>query len=61
MEQFYKDFGFIIGFLVCVLVIQIAFGDKTTRGFIVLVLFSMVILNYEKMSSFIGSIFTLKE
>lgn len=61
MEQFYKDFGFIIGFLVCVLVIQMSFGDKVARGFIVLVLLSMLILNYEKMGNFISGIFTLKE
>ena len=61
MEQFYKDFGFILGFLVCIVIINTAFGSGISEKFLIVVLLSMCILNYEKFTSFLGNIFTLKE
>lgn len=60
MKQFYKDFGFIIGFLIMSLIIEMAFGEKVQFYFLILVLFSMVILNSTNFVSFVDEKFTLK-
>lgn len=61
MEELYKESGFIIGFLVLVFLIQTAFGNKASEKFLLLVLFTMVILNADKVTSFLSSKFSLKE
>lgn len=61
MEQFYKDFGFIIGFMVLCLLVSMAFGDKAERGFLLTTLFGMVILNADSVSQFLNDKFAVKE
>lgn len=60
VENFYKDFGFIIGFLVGSLVIEMAFGEKVQYHFLILVLFSMLILNSTDFLKFVDENLTLK-
>ena len=61
MEQFYKDFGFIIGFMVMVLLWNMGFGEKGTFYFLLLVLLGMVVLNYKTVGECLTNTFTLKE
>ena len=60
VENFYKDFGFIIGFLVGSLVIEMTFGEKVQYHFLILVLFSMLILNSTDFLKFVDENLTLK-
>ena len=60
VENFYKDFGFIIGFLVGSLVIEMTFGEKVQYHFLLLVLFSMLILNSTNFLKFVDENLTLK-
>lgn len=53
MEGFYKSGKFIIGFLSITLAIESAFGEKVSENMCLFVLFSMVILNASKFSSFL--------
>lgn len=61
MQQFYKDFGFIIGFMILCLLVSMAFGEKAERGFLLTTLFGMVILNVDAVNSFLNEKFTVKE
>ena len=60
MQDFYKDFGFIIGFMTLVLLWNMAFGEKATRYFLLLVLLGMVILNAGTVGGWISEKFTLE-
>ena len=57
MENFYKNMGFIIGFLILIIVIQTAFGGETSADFLVIVLLSMLVLNYKKFGDFTRKVF----
>lgn len=61
MQQFYKDFGFIIGFMILCLLVSMAFGEKAERGFLLTTLFGMVILNADSVMSFFSEKFKVKE
>ena len=61
MQEFYKDFGFIIGFMILCLLVVMAFGEKAERGFLLTTLFGMVILNADSVISFINDKFRVKE
>ena len=61
MQEFYKDFGFIIGFMILCLIVVMAFGEKAERGFLLTTLFGMVILNADSVISFINDKFKVKE
>ena len=61
MQDFYNDSKFIIAFLVLVLIMQAAVGEKFTEKFCLLVMFSMVILNADNFSKWIGKTFSLKK
>lgn len=61
MEQFYKDFGFIIGFMFLALLVLMAFGEKVERGFLLTVLFSMAILNASTVTNFMDKTFKLSD
>ena len=60
MQQFYKDFGFIIGFMILCLLVSMAFGEKAERGFLLTTLFGMVILNADSMITFLNDKFKVK-
>lgn len=60
MKQFYQDFGFIIGFLVMTLIIEMAFGQKAQMYFLLLILFSMIILNSTNFTEFVDEKFAFK-
>ena len=57
MKEFYQDFGFIIGFMVLVLLWNMGFGEKGTRYFLLLVLVGMLVLNYGVMSDWLKNTF----
>lgn len=61
MQQFYKDFGFIIGFMILCLLVSMAFGEKSERGFLLTTLFGMVILNADNVMTFFSEKFKVKE
>ena len=61
MKEFYNDFGFIIAFLIMVLIIGVIGGEKVTKWFLYLVLFSMIILNADKAIELLKGAFTLNE
>ena len=61
MQEFYKDFGFIIGFMILCLLVVMAFGEKAESGFLLTTLFGMVILNADSMITFINDKFKVKE
>lgn len=61
MKEFYKDFGFIIGFMILCLLVVMAFGEKAERGFLLTTLFGMVILNVDAVSQFLNNKFSVKE
>ena len=55
MEEVYKNMGFIIGFLVLVLIVQNFFGEKGSEMFVLLILLNMIILNSDKFGSWLYS------
>ena len=59
MQEFYKDFTFILGYMILVLMVQMAFGEKAQRGFLLTTLFSMAVLNYSKVNDFLDTKFKL--
>ena len=61
MKDFYEDFGFIIGFMILCLLVLMAFGEKSERGFLLTTLFGMVILNADSVMSFFSEKFKVKE
>ena len=48
MVSFYNSFGFLIAFMVLLLIFQMLFGPKFSEVFMLLVLASMVVVNHEK-------------
>lgn len=48
MVSFYNSFGFLIAFMVLLLIFQMLFGPKFSETFMLLVLASMVVVNHEK-------------
>lgn len=59
MKNFYEDFSSILGFMIMTLIIEISFGEKVERYWLLLILFGMVILNYNKFTNFLTKYFTL--
>lgn len=57
IETFYKNGKAIIGFCVLTLIFNMIFDQKTTEKFILLVLFSMCILNADKFVDFMSNTF----
>lgn len=61
MKEFYEDFSFIIGFMILCLLVLMAFGEKSERGFLLTTLFGMVILNADSVMTFFSEKFKVKE
>lgn len=61
METFLTNFKFIIGFIVLVFLVQLAFGEKMSERFTLLTLFTMVILNAESFGTFLKDTFSVSE
>lgn len=57
MKQFYKDFGFVIGFMIMTLIIQASFGEKVEKYFLLITLLSMLLVNSDKFISFLQNNF----
>ena len=53
METLYKNLGFIIGFLSGAFLIQLFFGDKFAEKSILLILFTMIMVNTKEFDRFI--------
>ena len=56
METLYKNLGFIIGFLSGAFLIQLFFGDKFAEKSILLILFTMIMVNTKSFNKFISKI-----
>lgn len=61
LENFYAEFGLIIGFMIMTLIIQLTLGEKTERYWLLLILCGMILMNYEKFNEFLKDKFTLKK
>ena len=48
MENFYKSMGVVFGFLVITFLINLFGGEKLSNNILMLILFSMIILNADK-------------
>lgn len=56
METLYNNLGMIIGFLAGAFLIQVFFGDKFAEKSILLILFTMIMVNTKSFNSFISKI-----
>ena len=56
METLYKNLGMIIGFLSGAFLIQLFFGDKFADKSILLILFTMIMVNTKEFNKFISKI-----
>ena len=56
METLYNNLGLIIGFLSGTFLIQVFFGDKFAEKSILLILFTMIMVNTKEFNNFISKI-----
>ena len=56
METLYNNLGMIIGFLSGAFIIQLFFGDKFAEKSILLILFTMIMVNTKEFNNFISKI-----
>ena len=56
METLYNNLGLIIGFLSGAFLIQVFFGDKFAEKSILLILFTMIMVNTKSFNNFISKI-----
>ena len=56
METLYNNLGMIIGFLSGAFLIQLFFGDKFAEKSILLILFTMIMVNTKEFNNFISKI-----
>ena len=56
METLYNNLGLIIGFLTGAFLIQLFFGDKFAEKSILLILFTMIMVNTKSFNKFISKI-----
>lgn len=56
MEVLYNNLGMIIGFLSGVFLIQLFFGEKFAEKSILLILFTMIMVNTKEFNKFISKI-----
>ena len=56
MEALYKNLGMIIGFLSGAFLIQLFFGEKFAEKSILLILFTMIMVNTKEFNKFISKI-----
>jgi len=54
--EFFSTFEFLIVFLVMCGILNMSIGEQGLFWFLLLVLFSMIIINYEKFANFLGTI-----
>jgi len=56
ISDFTNDLGFTVLFLIGALIINLTFGSKVLYGYLVLVLLSMSVMNYNKISYYLGKV-----
>ena len=56
MEALYNNLGMIIGFLSGAFIIQLFFGEKFAEKSILLILFTMIMVNTKEFNKFISKI-----
>ena len=61
MENVYKNMGTIVGFLIITFLIQSFGGENVSSKMVLFVLFSMIILNADKVKETLDGVFTSKE
>lgn len=57
MQEFYDDFGFIIGFMVICLLVLLAFGQKAEKYLLLVTLISMVLVRSKDITEFMDKTF----
>jgi dipeptide/tripeptide permease len=61
MQEFYNKMGIIIGFLFLMFLLQTFAGDKTASSMVLLILFTMIMINAETFTNYLGDKFTTKK
>lgn len=61
MQSFYNSFGFLIAFMILLLIFQMMMGPKFTETFMLLVLASMVVVNSDKVEILLQNMSQKKE
>ena len=56
MENVYKASKTILLFLFIILIIQTVFGDKTAQSMSLMILFSMLVLNADKVATYLSTV-----
>lgn len=56
MENVYKKTGFILGFLILVLFVEVLLGEKESMYFVGLTLLSVAVLNADEISGYIENL-----
>lgn len=56
MENVYKGSKAILLFLFIILIIQTVFGDKTAQNMSLMILFSMLVLNSDKVATYLTTV-----
>lgn len=56
MTEFVKANKYLVGFIGTLILINLSFGDTATFYFLLLVLLSMIVVNSDKINSFIGGL-----
>ena len=60
MQDIFNNMGFIIAFLVLVLLIQMSLGSEVANKFLILVLLGMLLFNADKITNLIEKSFSIK-
>lgn len=53
MKKFYLEIGFIAGFLILIIILKASFGKAWADRFLIIVLLSMLLINHQKISTFL--------
>lgn len=61
MQEFFNKMGIIIGFLFLMFLLQTFVGDKTASSMVLLILFTMIMINAETFTNYLGDKFTVKK
>ena len=59
MQDFYQSLGFITGFVILVLIIKAAVGEKASATVVGVVLLSVSLLNYQKITAKLHTVFNV--
>ena len=61
MKEFYNKMGVIVGFLILMFLLQLTVGDNVASKFVLLILFTMVMVNADTFTNYLSDKFTVKK